>query len=245
MKKLIALLLALLLVLCLAACGGEVVADDTAEDSTVTADISNAEITQEQLEALTEAYNEVAPLYNDVYAAAEANGWLDDAQTSAELDAVGGTLSFVGAGLTEDPTMLDGSDFDALPDAIRQLIPELEAMLERVSVAYEGAEEATGEEVVTDDIEAQIYALTEAYAQVAPLYNEVAVNAEANGWLEDEETFNTLDAIASSLSVIGTGLTEDMTLLEDADFAALTEEVLAMAPVLESLAEQVAAPYAG
>ena len=245
MKKWIALLLAVMMVLCLVACGGETTTEpetETETDSAVTADNSGAEITDEQLAALTEAYNEVAPLYNEVYVAAEANGWLEDAQTSTELDAVGGTMSFVAAGLTEDPAMLDGSDFDALPDAIRQLIPELEAMLERVSVAYEPV---TEEEVVTDDVEAQIYALTEAYSQIAPLYNEVAVAAETNGWLEDEETYTALDAIASTLSVIGTGLTEDMTLLEDADFAALTEEVAAMAPVLEALAEQVAAPYAG
>ena len=242
MKKWIALLLAVMMVLCLVACGGETTTEpETETDSTVVAENDGAEITDEQLAALTEAYNEVAPLYNEVYVAAEANGWLEDDQTVAELDAVGGTMSFVAAGLTEDPAMLDGSDFDALPDAIRQLIPELEAMLERVSVAYE----ATEEEVVTEDVEAQIYALTEAYSQVAPLYNEVAVAAETNGWLEDEETYNTLDAIASTLSVIGTGLTEDMTLLEDADFAALTEEVIAMGPVLEALAEQVAAPYAG
>lgn len=107
-------------------------------DSAIAADPEGAEINNEQLTALTNAYNQVAPLYNQVYTAAETNGWLNDELTSTELDTVSGTLSFIGTALTEDLTMLDGSNFDALPGALLELVPELEKMLERVSVAYEG-----------------------------------------------------------------------------------------------------------
>lgn len=142
MKKFLALLLALMMVLALTACGGEEPAadDDTAEPPVSAQGVDNegAEINDEQLAALTEAYNEVAPLYNDMYTAAEENGWLADEQTAAEVQAVGGTLSVVTKALTEDLTVLDGSKFDELPDGLRSLIPAIEELSERVSVPYEG-----------------------------------------------------------------------------------------------------------
>ena len=127
MKKLTALLLALVMCLGLAACGGEVA---------VTADNEGTGITDEQVKTLTEAYNQIAPLYNEVYAAAEANGWLADEQTAAELDAVGSTMGVIGTALTEDMSMLEGADVDALPELILQFVPELETMAERVAVPY-------------------------------------------------------------------------------------------------------------
>ena len=131
MKKLTALLLALVMCLGLAACGG-----DVSGSSAVTADNEGTGITDEQVATLTEVYNRIAPLYNEVYAAAEANGWLDDEQTAAELDAVGGTMSVIGTALTEDMSMLEGADVDALPELLLQFVPELEAMAERVAAAY-------------------------------------------------------------------------------------------------------------
>lgn len=140
MKKMTALLLALVMCLPLAACGGDVSGEvsesDASVSSAVTADNTNAKITDEQVKALTEAYNQVAPLYNDVYVAAEKNGWLNDEQTVAELNAVGGTMGVIGQALTEDMTMLDGADIDALPDAILQFVPELQKMAEKFAVAY-------------------------------------------------------------------------------------------------------------
>jgi len=135
----------MLMVLCLTACGSEEVAVEETDavveettDSLTTADISDADITQEQLVALAEAYNKVAPIYNEAYTLAEANGWLADEQTNLELETVNNTMGFIAAGLTEDPTLLDGSDFDALTDTILQLAPALEEVIERVSVPYEG-----------------------------------------------------------------------------------------------------------
>ena len=140
MKKMTALLLALVMCLHLAACGGDVSGEvsesDASVSSAVTADNTNAKITDEQVKALTEAYNQVAPLYNDVYVAAEKNGWLNDEQTVAELNAVGGTMGVIGQALTEDMTMLDGADIDALPDAILPFVPELQKMAEKFAVAY-------------------------------------------------------------------------------------------------------------
>ena len=148
MKKFLALLLAMMMLLSLAACGSDTSADEEdstpaqeeeqpAESATV-ADNADAEISDEQLQALTEAYNAVAPIYNEAYTAADENGWMDDEQTAAEIQALSGTLSYVGTALTEDLTMLDGSDFDALTASLQELVAPTQELLDRVSVPYEG-----------------------------------------------------------------------------------------------------------
>lgn len=130
MKKWIALLLAVMMCLSMAAC--------STEDVAQVADNSNAEISDEQLEALMEAYNVVAPLYNEAYDAAESNGWLADELTAAEIEAVNTTLGVISQALTEDLTMLDGSDFEALPAALLEMEEPLREMIERVSEPYAG-----------------------------------------------------------------------------------------------------------
>lgn len=130
MKKWIALLLAVMMCLSMAAC--------STEDVAQVADNSNAEISDEQLEALMEAYNVVAPLYNEAYDAAESNGWLADELTAAEIEAVNATLGVISQALTEDLTMLDGSDFEALPAALLEMEEPLREMIERVSEPYAG-----------------------------------------------------------------------------------------------------------
>ena len=140
MKKLTALLLAMAMCLALTACGGDVSGEasesDASVSSAVTADNSGTGVTDEQVKALTEAYNQIAPLYNEVYAAAEKNGWLNDEQTAAEINAVGSTMGVIGQALTEDMTMLEGADVDALPAAILQFVPELEKLAVKVAAAY-------------------------------------------------------------------------------------------------------------
>ena len=141
MKKFLALLLSTLMVLSLVACDVDESSEpetDEAPSSAVVADNSNAEISDEQLKALREAYNQAAPLFNEVYTAVEKNGWMADEQTTAEVQAVNGTLATIGKALTEDLTMLDGSDFDKLAKTVLEFVPALEEMLERVSVPYEG-----------------------------------------------------------------------------------------------------------
>lgn len=141
MKKFLALLLAAMMVLSLVACDIDESSEpetDEAPSSAVVADNSNAEISDEQLKALREAYNQAAPLFNEVYTAVEKNGWMADEQTAAEVQAVNGTLATIGKALTEDLTMLDGSDFDKLAKTVLEFVPALEEMLERVSVPYEG-----------------------------------------------------------------------------------------------------------
>lgn len=134
MKKVLALLLAVMMVVCFAACGGE---GDTTSVGIV--DSNGNDVTTETIDALTEAYNAIAVPYNDIATMANENGWAADEQTLAELDAMSTTLGFVGAGLTEDITMLDGTDFDALIDMLENEVPEaLDILSERVSVPYEG-----------------------------------------------------------------------------------------------------------
>jgi len=139
MKKFFALLLALMMVMSLVACGGEPAVEPTAGNqggSAPAADNEGAEITDEQLVALAEAYNTVAPLYNEAYTTAEANGWLNDETTAAEIQAVGATLGVVGTALTEDLSMLDGADFDALTETLLQFEAPLYELIERVSIPY-------------------------------------------------------------------------------------------------------------
>ena len=163
MKKFLVLILALVMALSLVACGGEVVEEEPAavvEEEVVEevveeepveevveeepaasvgiVDASGAEVTEEQIIALANAYNEVAPVYNEIYTTAEANGWLEDELTFTELNAVGTTIGFIGAGLTEDLTMLDGSNFEELTNTVLQLGAALEEVAVRVSVPYEG-----------------------------------------------------------------------------------------------------------
>lgn len=96
-------------------------------------------VTDEALKPLANAYNDLVPIFNEVYEAAEANGWLADEQTSAELDAVYGMITFVGSGLSDDPSKLDSvEDMDGLVAQLQQFVPALEEIKERVSAPYEG-----------------------------------------------------------------------------------------------------------
>lgn len=115
LKKLCSLLVALMMCASLAACGGS---DDA------------------QLKKLTEAYNQVAPLYNEAAAAAEENGWLADEQTAIELEALSATLSYIGSGLTEDSSKLEDADINGLIEQLEGLRPAVEELVQRVSVPY-------------------------------------------------------------------------------------------------------------
>ena len=149
MKKILALLLSLMLVLSLAACGGDDTSDtpvdedpapvtDEAKTPDEDEEVPEGRITDEQLADLTAAYNNVAVPYNEIATAVNENGWMNDEQTAAEMKALSDTLGFIGKGLTEDISLLDGSDFDALIDYLEnEFPPALEELSERVSVPYE------------------------------------------------------------------------------------------------------------
>lgn len=149
MKKILALLLSLMLVLSLAACGGDDTTDtpvdedpapvtDEAETPAEDEEVPEGRITDEQLADLTTAYNNVAVPYNEIVGMVNENGWMDDAQTAAEMEAMGNVLGFIGHGLTEDISALDGTDFEALIDKLENEVPPaLEELSERVSVPYE------------------------------------------------------------------------------------------------------------
>jgi len=136
MKKLLVALLLVVMCLSLVACGG---GEENPADggSAPVADNNSTSITDEEIAALTEAYNTVAPLYNEAYVQAEANGWLADETVAAEIEALNNTLGFIGAALTEDVTMLDGSDMTALVETVASLEGPLNDLVAKVSVPFE------------------------------------------------------------------------------------------------------------
>lgn len=151
MKKLLALLLAMMMVLSLVACGSDepvdVETDEPAgteeeaggEEESYLTDNNGNPVTQETINELSEAYNAIAIPYNEIVTTVNANGWMADEQTAAEVDAVSSTLGFIGTALTEDLSMLDGTDFEALITSLNEEFPEVLSILsERVSVPYEG-----------------------------------------------------------------------------------------------------------
>ena len=235
MKKFLALLLALMMCLSLAACGGDSSEDSAAEDAAVSEDGP----TSKQIQAVTEAYNQVATLYNEVATTANENGWMADEQTAADIQTIGATLEPVGTALTGDLSALDGADFDALPDALLEYVPDLEALAEKVAEPY-GGEGAT---VVTDEA---LIPVANAVNEVVPIFNEVYELAEANGWLEDEQTATELQTVMGTLTFTQSALTDDPSKLENVtDFDALANSILQLAPALEEIAERVSVPYEG
>ena len=150
MKRLLTLTLALVMSLSLTACGGS---DDDASSSDVndvstsvsepaedgSASVPEGRISEEKLAELTEAYNNVAVPYNEIANLVNENGWMADEQTNAEMNAMNSTLGTVGTALTEDISMLDGVDVDALIAALSDELPgALAELKDRVSVPYEG-----------------------------------------------------------------------------------------------------------
>lgn len=116
MRKVVSLVLALLLAAGLCACSGD---DD-------------------QITALAEVYNRLAPMYNEAYDNAEANGWMEDAQTAAELNAVGSTLGPLGESLSGDRSDLEDVDIEGLIKSLEELEPSLQEPVDRVSEPYGG-----------------------------------------------------------------------------------------------------------
>ena len=106
--------------------------------STGLTDMNGNEVTIETLSALAEAYDAVAVPYNEIAVAVNENGWMADAQTAAEMEALGNVLGFIGEALTNDMSLLAGSDFDALISSLESFLPELDGLAERVSVPYAG-----------------------------------------------------------------------------------------------------------
>ena len=249
MKKPIYLLLALTMCVSLSACGGdESSSTNVSSESSVSAAADEPEVspedsdsdtadgpTDEQLNTLTEAYNQVAILYNDVIIIAQDNGWEDDQETSDALQTIGAILEPVGMALTGDLSALDGADFDALPDALLELLPDLEALSEKVSVPYEGGTSASAD--------GELEALIEAYNEAVPLFNDLYETAAANGWLDDEVTAAGFQELSDAFNAIASGLTDDPSILEDVDINGLIDLVNQFIAEYENMAEQVSVPY--
>lgn len=150
MKRLLTLTLALVMSLSLTACGGSddagssdesdvsVSTSQSAEDGSGDASVPEGRISDEKLAELTEAYNNVAVPYNEIVKLVNENGWMDDEQTNAEMNALNSTLETVAAALT-DISKLDGVDVDALIASLSDELPgALVELKDRVSVPYEG-----------------------------------------------------------------------------------------------------------
>lgn len=267
MKKILSLVLALALCASLAACGGkEPAKSDPAPapaESTPSAAPAPAEPepapepesdggpTDEQRQALADAYNQVVDVYNEVLDNAEANGWMADEATAAEIEVLGATVEPVGTALSEDMSMLEGADFDALPGILTgEILPELQKLNEKVSVPYETAdggdaeaEPASGAPVVTDEA---LVPLANAYNELANIYNEVYPVAEANGWLADEQTATELNVMNGMLLDFGAGLAGEPSSLDGVeDMDALVEQFQNLVPELEKIGERVSVPYGG
>lgn len=249
MKKTVSLLLALMMCLSFAACGSE--EDDVfvSEENSGNAQVQTQENTDdgqtqdgptdEQLQALTEAYNEAATLYNDVATTADANGWMSDAQTATDIQAFGDSLEPIGDALTGDLSALDGADFDELTAAMKEYVPELEKLAEKVAEPFDG-EAAT---VVTDEA---LIPVANALNEVIPIFNDVYATAEANGWLEDEQTAAELQTVMGTLTYTQSGLTDDPSKLENVeDFDELAAGILQFKDALNELADRVSVPYGG
>lgn len=235
-KKLISLLLTLTMCASLAACGGgNNTVSNTPGSAPSSAPSSTGGPTDAQLSTLTDAYNQVAILYNDVATTAQVNGWMDDQETNAAIQTIGDILDPVGQALTGDMSALNGADFDALPGALLELLPDLEALSEKVAAPYEGGEGAVSNE--------DLQTLAAVYNELAPVYNEIYTTAESNGWLENEQTATELQALTDMLTSISTGLTEDSSVFEGVDINSMIEELEQLAPALEELYERVSAPY--
>lgn len=242
MKKKLSLLLVLVMCLSMAACGGDSsevdeIAVEESSESAQEQDTTEGTPTDEQMQALTDAYNQVATIYNDVATAVNENGWVNDEQTATDIQMIGDVLEPIGVALTEDLSALYGADFDTLPDVLLEFIPELEAMAEKVAEPYE----EEGMTVVTDE---KLVPLANALNEVVPIYNEVYVAAEANGWLADEQTAAELQAVVGTLTFTQSALTDDPSKLEEVtDIDALTDSILQLGDALSEVAERVSFPY--
>ena len=147
MKRLLTLTLALVMSLSRTACGGSdddasssdvndvsTSVSEPAEDGSGDASVPEGRISEEKLAELTEAYNNVAVPYNEIANLVNENGWMADEQTNAEMNAMNSTLGTVGTALTEDISMLDGVDVDALIAALSDELPgALAELKDRVS----------------------------------------------------------------------------------------------------------------
>ena len=242
-KKLLYPLLALTMSALLTACGG---GSDTTSDTSGSVETSAPSSTEdstdsssdEEIATLTEAYNQVATLYNDVTIMAQENGWTDDQETVDALQIVNAIMEPVGEALSEDMSALDGADLNDLAEGLLELVPGLEELAEKVSVPYGGSE---GSESASAD--GDVGALTAAYNQVATLYNDVTIMAQENGWTDDQETVDALQIVNAIMEPVGEALSEDMSALDGADLNDLAEGLLELVPGLEELGEKVSVPY--
>lgn len=240
MKKLLSLALALAICLSLTACGGGDEPASGGASSEPSSSSTSGGPTDAQLKALNDAYREVSTVYNDAATKAQENGWTLDEQTMTDLNTIADMLEPIGLALNGDMASLEGANFDELPAAVLELLPDAQRLLEKVSQPFD----AGGAPVVTDEA---LKPLANVYNELANIYNEVYPVAEANGWLADEKTATELNVVSGMLLDIGAGLSGEPSILDGADeekLAAMVEQLQNMVPALEEIGERVSVPYA-
>ncbi|MCH5343948.1 MAG: hypothetical protein J1E64_07905 [Acetatifactor sp.] len=229
MKKLVSLLLVLVMCATLAACGSK---GNTTSGTPSSAPSSTDGPTDAQLQALTNAYNQVAVLYNDVAITADANGWTADEETTAAIQTIGDMLDPVGQALAGDMSALAGANFDTLPDTLLELLPDLEALSEKVAVPYQG-----GASAVTDE---DLVLLAEAYNEATVLFNDIYTTANANGWMANADYAVELEEVRVTLGEIASALANDPSSLNVDETMEWLQNLISQS---EDLAAQVSVPY--
>jgi len=139
MKKLLALTIALVVALSLAACGGA----NQQENITLPSVNENDEadwpyenITQEQIQAISDVLTELEPLYNEAAATAKANGWEEDETTVKELYVVY-TLIEAGKYGVADPSEYGSTeDMDTVVEQYKVVLEAMPDVITRVSEPY-------------------------------------------------------------------------------------------------------------
>lgn len=182
MKKTISLLLALVLCLSLAACGGK------------------KGPSEEQLTAITDAYNKAADLYKEVSSNAQDNGWMEDQETADAIKAIGDKLEPIGKALDGDISGLGkDADLDQLPEELRSYLPELESLEDKVSKRYV---------VIPEE-------MLDSYNELAELYQQAYDLMQTNGWAEDEGALFWLEQAKIYLDDMESGFPNNPERLED------------------------------
>lgn len=218
MKKLFSLALALAMCVSLAACGGGV-------DKQPAIDAHNAAGT---------AVNDLTTLINanpEPYA-----DYLADMQSLVDqLNECGKYLEGDG-----DVTQEALDEWVKTCNDIEQWAKDAKAEIE-AAPAPEPESEPAGDAPTAE----QLAALTELYNQVAEAYNEAAVNADANGWMADEQTALEINTLAAVLEPVGEALSNGGGNLAGGDADAAIEQFQTLVPAMDELVARVSVPYEG
>lgn len=140
LKKLLVLMMTLVMTLSLVACGGANQQEDIAPASVNEndeADWPYENITQEQIQAISDVLTELEPLYNEAAAAAKANGWEADELTVQELNVVYTLIEAGKFGVADPSEYGNTEDMDTVVEQYEVILGAMPDLIARVSEPYE------------------------------------------------------------------------------------------------------------